>query len=243
MALPNIGFFFRSANGDDRGGDRPERRSVIRRTGNSHSRVPPESPAESPTEARAAERHDRDAAWVIRLQHDDAEAFTAVFRAYYATLVRFVRRYVANVSDAEDVAQETMVQLWERRMALDPARSLQAFLLTSGRNRALDVRRKDRRIATHADHLQARYASGHLSATEHSVEDEVLADELHQFAAHHISQLPPRQRDIFHLSREEGLSPSEIGEILGIATQTVYVQLSRITKTLYTALAAWTRDK
>lgn len=184
---------------------------------------------------------------VAQLREGNADAFTALFRTYYATLINFLRRYLEIQSDAEDIAQDTLAVLWERRQTLDPARSVRALLFTTARNRALNQRRRQRR------HIEQAMEGGIQDGTKDTpnptlgitslavaADAHLLADELHRVAMAHIATLPPRQHEIFQLSREEGLTPAEIAEVLGITTQTVYVQLGRIAKTLYAALDAWT---
>lgn len=242
MALPNLSFLFRSRDSDDshdsrQGGRRRSARPLPKENFETYR----ENDDVSPLELSAADRRARDAAWVTRIRGNDADAFTEIYRAYFAVMVRFVRRYVETAGDAEDAAQETLIQLWERRATLDPERSLQALLLTSSRNRALNVIGRVRRLAKYANQLEGRDAFGDVSMAP-PADEQFLADELTRFASRQIEHLPARQREIFYLSRNEGLSPAEIGEILGITTQTVYSQLSRIVKILYQALAAWTKN-
>jgi RNA polymerase sigma-70 factor (ECF subfamily) len=182
---------------------------------------------------------DEDARLVIRLRNGDVDAFTTVFRSYYSVLVHFLRRYFNNVTDAEDVAQDTMSLVWERRQTLDPRRSLRALLFTMARNRALDHHRHRRRAVDYENQVQAQegYGDAHVAF---AADADVLADELEQTVARFVAELTPRQREIFRLSHWEGLSPAEIGVVLGITTQTVYVQLGRTAKALYMALDAWT---
>lgn len=183
---------------------------------------------------------------VLRLKiGDDAtarEAFAAIFHAYYAPVVRFVQRYVVTRDTAEDVAQDTFVRVWDRRATIDPERPLRALLFASARNRAINVLEHDAVIRAHAERAAERYAAASEVPRAPAADASMLAEELAHLAAARVATLSPRQREIYQLSRDDGLSPGEIAEVLEIAPATVYVQLARIVHALFPALEAWTRE-
>jgi len=190
----------------------------------------------------AEENTARDSALSTRIRDNDAEAFATLFRLYYSSLVGFVYRYIPSAGDAEDIAQDAMVSLWERRHTLDPERSVRALLFTTARHRALNHLGRQRHALEYSAQQQLTQGLG-SGASDISADSDLMAQELDRVAAHHVATLPPRQREIFQLSRGEGLSPTEIAALLGIAPQTVYVQLGRIAKSLYDALEAWTKNR
>jgi len=203
------------------------------------SRVPDDEKAAVPPivdEAGVVER--------LRTGDDAAarDAFAVIFNAYYGSVVRFVDRYVTGRDAAEDVAQDAFVRVWERRAAVESSGSIRALLFATARNRALDLLEHDAVVRAHAKRTMARYADGAETPTAPAADASLLEVELAQLAATHVAALPPRQREIYQLSREDGLSPSEIAEVLGIAPATVYVQMARIVHALFPALAAWTTD-
>ena len=63
-----------------------------------------------------------------RLRSGDDQAFAAVFREHYASLVASAERLVGDRAAAEDTAQEVMLELWRRREALPEDMSLRAYL-------------------------------------------------------------------------------------------------------------------
>lgn len=178
----------------------------------------------------------------MRLRHGDSAAFAEVFRAYYAALVRFAGRYVSSTDAAEDVAQEVLTTLWEQRATLDPNRSLRSYLFTVARNRTLNVLAHDSIVRKHAARESVLQEGMPDAPAAPAADAVVLADELARVAAARIATLSPRLQEIYHLSRDEGLSPKEIAELLGIAVATVHVQLARIVRALYPAVTRWVEE-
>ena len=165
-----------------------------------------------------------------------------IFRGYYGRLVRFLTRYLRTKDAAEDVAQEVFVRLWERRTEIDPDRSLRAYLFTAARNRAMDLLEHEQVVQRYAGE-GANDALGSSQPGTPAADADLLAQELAEVAAVAVANLSPRMREIYHLSRDEGLSAAEIAEALGITTQTVYVQLGKIIRALYPSLRPWVDER
>ena len=64
-------------------------------------------------------------------------------------------------------------------------------------------------------------------------ENKVIFDDYQEFAAEAISALPPKRRQVFLLSREQGLSYKEIAERLGISKNTVEIHMVKAMKSLH----------
>lgn len=168
-----------------------------------------------------------------RLRSDDQAAFDAIFRAHYAPLVILAQSLLHDRSASEDVVQEVMLELWRRRMSVTIQESLRAYLVRSTRNRALN---------------QIRHANVQRRAEPHLVGEEsvaaagasgLVATELRAAIAAAVAELPPACREVFRLSREQGLRYAEIAETLGISIKTVESQMGKALKHLRLRLAAW----
>jgi RNA polymerase sigma-70 factor (ECF subfamily) len=168
-----------------------------------------------------------------RLKSGEQAAFDTIFRTHYASLVGFAQGLLRDRATAEDVAQEVMLELWRRRGELAIQESLRAYLLRATRNRALNQLR-------HAN-VQRRaepYLKGQesVSATGAS---EIVAGELQTAIAAAIAELPPGCREVFSMSRQQGLRYAEIATTLGISVKTVESQMGKALRHLRTRLAAW----
>lgn len=148
-------------------------------------------------------------------QVTDRGTFAAIFRRYYAPLVRYARRITGDA--AADVAQDVFLKLWENRERLTIEVSLQAMLYTMVRNRALNMNRRQKRVAPDVaveDVLEQR-------SSERASDFAVAAEDLEHYLHRWIDDLPPRRREAFTLSRYHGLLHREIASIMGISERTV----------------------
>ena len=87
-----------------------------------------------------------DASVIQRLSQGDREAYTAVFREYYAPLVVYSSRIVKEREIAEDIVQEFFCYLWKQRRQLAEMHSFTTYLYRSIHNRLLNYLRDRRGI-------------------------------------------------------------------------------------------------
>ena len=170
---------------------------------------------------------------LARLRDGDERAFDAIFRAWYAPLVRMAEGMLRERAVAEEVAQDVMLELWRRRATLSPDGSPQAYLFQATRNRALN----------HLRHLRVE-ARGETNAaaelTMPASADRALAEgEIEGAVKEAIRTLPPRCREVFELSRLHGLKYAEIAETLGVSVKAVEAQMGKALRTLRERLAPW----
>jgi RNA polymerase sigma-70 factor (ECF subfamily) len=163
----------------------------------------------------------------------DEGAYDTVFRTWYPVLVRVAAALLREVDAAEEVAQDVMHELWRRRHVLDTSVSLRGYLLRSVRNRALN----------HLRHLRVRRETESeveaLYDTPLTADQPIAARELSVAIQIALRELPPRCREVFELSRADGLKYAEIAETLGISQKTVEAQIGKALKILRERLAAW----
>jgi RNA polymerase sigma-70 factor, ECF subfamily len=163
----------------------------------------------------------------------DEGAYDTVFRTWYPVLVRVAAALLREVDAAEEVAQDVMHELWRRRHVLDTSVSLRGYLLRSVRNRALN----------HLRHLRVRRETESeveaLYDTPLTADQPIAARELSVAIQIALRELPPRCREVFELSRADGLKYAEIAETLGISQKTVEAQMGKALKILRERLAAW----
>jgi RNA polymerase sigma-70 factor, ECF subfamily len=71
-----------------------------------------------------------------KISNSDAEAFDTWYRETAPRLLAFLRHLLGNEQAAEDVMQETFIQIWRRPLGFDPARgTLRAYLFGVARNK------------------------------------------------------------------------------------------------------------
>jgi RNA polymerase sigma-70 factor (ECF subfamily) len=168
-----------------------------------------------------------------RIRAGDEGAFDSVFRAHYAHLVRMGESIVRERALAEEIAQEVMLELWRRRESLQVEQSFRAYLIRSTRNRALNHIRHQRVVAREAE------VAALESPMSPSAEDVVLGLELERAVRGAIDGLPVNSREVFLLSREQGLKYAEIALVLEISVKTVEKRMGQALSELRDRLAAW----
>jgi RNA polymerase sigma-70 factor, ECF subfamily len=181
---------------------------------------------------------DSDRAVLARLCSGDERAFEAIFRVWYAPLVRFALRIVADRSQAEEVVQDTMLALWQKRARLHNHASAHAWLFRATRNRALNVVRHDAVVMREQPRL---ISTLRLAASDGVPDvDRALAEaELQAAIDAAVDALPARCRDVFVLSRKHGMRQSEIAAALGISIKTVEAQMTNALRALRAKLRPW----
>jgi RNA polymerase sigma-70 factor (ECF subfamily) len=169
----------------------------------------------------------------LRIRAGDEGAFESVFRAHYAQLVRMAESVVRERALAEEIAQEVMLELWRRRESLQVEQTFRAYLIRSTRNRALNHIRHQRIVAR-----EAAFAAID-PPTSPSAEDEMLGAELEKAVREAVDGLPENCREVFQLSREQGLKYAEIAAVLEISIKTVEKRMGHALSELRQRLAPW----
>lgn len=136
------------------------------------------------------------------------------------------RRFGLGDADAEDIAQDVMLRLWQLRTDLDRFRSPEAFTLTVARRMVLNTFRRQRLDTVDAQLLNTCSPSGDPQSDLETREDE-------EWLAARIERLPATWHTILYMRQVERRSGKEIAALLGIQEPTVRTLLSRARKTLF----------
>lgn len=169
---------------------------------------------------------------LARLRQSDDDAFAAIFREHYSWLVLAAARLLADRSLAEEVVQDVMLELWRRREELVLAGPLRAYLHQSTRNRALNHLRHGRTVRQSEPYVRPPTAAPRPDAR-------VSSRELQAAMAEALAELSPPQREVFELSRRDGLTYPEIASALDISVKTVEARMGRALRHLRERLSAW----
>lgn len=159
---------------------------------------------------------------VLLIQMDDRVAFYNLYERYCRRLHGFVLRYIKQNEDAEEIVQEVFVKIWESRNKIDAYSSFEAFLFTIAYNTTISLLRKRTNEKKYLEHLK----SLQLPDNSPDLIDEIQFNELNDRVQTLLSELTPRQKEIFQLSREEGLTHDEIAKKLDISVNTVKKHMS-----------------
>ena len=137
-------------------------------------------------------------------------------------------RITMNAAEAEDVVQETMMKVWNRRDQWEQIESIEAFCLTICRNLSLD---KVRRMDNQTQSLDAAYDPKDLGVSSNPEEQAIQSDRI-RLVRQMINQLPEKQRSCMQLRDMEGKSYKDIATILDITEEQVKVNIFRARQTI-----------
>jgi RNA polymerase sigma-70 factor (ECF subfamily) len=145
----------------------------------------------------------------------DREAFDALYRRFRPLVFRAAFRITGDAHEAEDVVQETFLQVHEALPQWRPEARLSTWIWRIAVNKALDERRRAKRRPAVAGELPEP------AAAEVAQPDATVAERIR--AA--IEALPPRERAVFVLRHYEDLPLAEVAEVLEVAVGTVKAAL------------------
>lgn len=147
------------------------------------------------------------------------------------SVYRFVLRLTQDPHRAEDLTQETFLRAWKNRTQLRDNRAVRVWLFRIAHNLWNDeLRRGSRQPRT--EHGIEQLVDEKAS---HSADETSLSEEFQKVVTM-IESLPPRQREVMHLSSVEGLSVAEISEVLDLNRNAVKVNLCEARKKVQQAL-------
>ena len=154
--------------------------------------------------------------------------FCEIYMTFYPQLVRFATVFVVYEEDAENIVQDLFVSLWERNESFNSIENINAYMFKLAKNKCLDFLKhkmvKDKFVAKAQLLYEQEIAIKTQSLEGFNVE---LASEekVEKIVSKAIDTLPPKCKEIFILSRYEGLKYKEISERLNISVNTVETQM------------------
>lgn len=168
---------------------------------------------------------------VRKLKGGCHQSFTTLFHLYGKKLYNFSYKYTQSHAESEEIVQEVFLKIWNKKDAINPKLSFNAFLITIAKNHIFN------RIKKEASRRQYREQIENADLVTNETESKVIFADLEQIANKQIDNLPPKRKQIFLLRRDSGLTVKEIAEKLGIAESTVENQMNRAIKTLKSDLS------
>ena len=140
--------------------------------------------------------------------------FETQFRRLYLPLGMYALRITGDTGEAEDIVQEAFIRAWERISEGGEIADFKPFMYMSVRNGCVSL-------------LRGRLRTVELEAMPEPTAEAVDTSERDARVWRAIGALPERCREIFLMSKRDGLSNDEIASELGISLQTVKNQMSK----------------
>ncbi len=160
-----------------------------------------------------------------RIQQGNIKEFERVFRNYYSSLCNFAYQFIRDMDSAEEIVQDLFYNYWKKRDKIQITTSLKAYLYQATKNKCLK----------HIEHnrVKDRYSKEMViqrNDMEFEASVELETAELNHIIESTLNQLPERCKQIFMLSRFEGLKYQEIAEKLSISIKTVEANMGKALK-------------
>lgn len=163
------------------------------------------------------------------------EAFAQLFHAYRDKLFSFIHKLSGSREIAEDILQDVFLKIWIQRKKLVEIDHFNAFLYKAAQNHALN---QLRRMSKETLILTKTYA--HQNNDSPSADQQLTYNNIRKRLNEIVTQLPPQQKAVYQLSREQHLKQDQIAEQLNISISTVQNHLTRALKTIREKMVKYT---
>ncbi|MCK5538231.1 MAG: RNA polymerase sigma-70 factor [Draconibacterium sp.] len=165
--------------------------------------------------------------FIITMKGDE-KAFEKLYRLYFPRLFSYSEKIVENSNMAKDIIQNIFIKVWENPKIIKTDNP-EAFLFKMVRNASLNYIRHLKVV----DNLKKKVKEKYLGEELYNIDFvgnepiELINSELQAKVAQVMNSLPQKCREVFSLSRNEGLKNREIAKKLNISVKSVEKHISR----------------
>lgn len=168
----------------------------------------------------------------------DETAFTYFYDKYFRRITSFSVQFIYDLDEAENLAQEAFLHLWQNRETVESINGIQSFLYTYAKSKCLNLIRHNK--------VKNKFKSDVLNQKERELDIEILNSvqfdtleltELERLIHESISDLPPKTREVFIKKRFENKKNAEIAEEMQVTLKAVEAHMTKALKILKTKLS------
>ena len=168
----------------------------------------------------------------------DQAAFTYFYDKYFRRIQAFSVQFVYDKDEAENLAQEALLYLWQNRESVDSINGIQSFLYTYAKSKCLNMIRHNK--------VKDKFKSDVLNQKERELDIEILNSiqfdtleltELERIIHESINELPLKTREVFIKKRFENKKNAEIAEEMQVTLKAVEAHMTKALKILKTKLS------
>lgn len=164
-------------------------------------------------------------------QQGDEQAFAVLYKNHLIPLTAIAYNKTGDRETAEELVQETFINLYQHKASLEADTSVKAYLYVILKNKITDYYRREVLHQRYTDYAAAHTPSESLSPLVY-----VETRQLEALLKDAIEKLPAQCQRVFRLSREENLSDKEIAAEMGISVNTVEQHKGKALRLLRKAL-------
>lgn len=164
------------------------------------------------------------------LKNGDEKAYNYLIDTYHHNLCIYANSLVKNIYSAEDIVQNVFIKVWEQRTRLKTNHAIKSFLYKLVYNEFIDLYRKNQSLFS----LEKSYYDALNSIVLE--DDSESLQRVINVVNKEIQNLPPKCKEVFILSKKEGLTNIEIAEHLDVSIKTVEAQITKAFSILRSSL-------
>jgi|HubBroStandDraft_6_1064221.scaffolds.fasta_scaffold427920_2 RNA polymerase sigma-70 factor (ECF subfamily) len=193
-------------------------------------------PSDPPRLALMSAEH----ALATRIRGGDEAAFEELYLAYYQPLCSFVFMLTARTDLAEELVQDLLCWIWERRAEWSPTDGgMRGYLFRAARNRALNYLKRQHVERRVADTLPAGLAAPGMGRPCSAPDVAAELSDFDDALTHALDELSPRCREACVLHWRHGLTHPEIATAMGVTVKATEALITRGLKSLRITLTAF----
>jgi len=158
---------------------------------------------------------------------DDEHAFRVIYDKNFDRIAKFTYKMCKSDTVTEEIVQDVFCKLWLNRNALAHVNNIEAYLFSIARNKTIDFLR---RLAIESSIIYE--LSSQQYETQNVIDEKLNADSLIALINNALKGLSIQKRQIFELSKIQGLSHDDVAEKMQLSKSTVKNHLSETLKHL-----------
>lgn len=147
------------------------------------------------------------------LSNGNSKAFDIIFISYYPKVKRYINGFIHDDVEAENISQDIFMKLWDNRLNAKNIMNLDSYLYIVSRNESL-------RVISNSIKYKDISEIVNIYNPE-STDNDTFYNELVDIIQCEINKMPERQKQVFEMSRRDGMSNDEISKTLNISKRTV----------------------
>tara|TARA_R110000868_G_scaffold208466_1_gene457883 strand:- start:60 stop:671 length:612 start_codon:yes stop_codon:yes gene_type:complete len=155
------------------------------------------------------------------LKLGDSKAYTFLVDTYHHKLCLYAYSLINDQKAAEDIVQNVFIRTWKKRNRLNSDFDIKSFLYKSVYNEFIDEYRKQKLVVP----LEKKYIDALTTMVEN--EDEHAMERRIKLVKRAIQNLPPKCKEIFMLSKQDGLTNLEIAEYKQVSVKSVEAHITK----------------
>jgi RNA polymerase sigma-70 factor, ECF subfamily len=166
-----------------------------------------------------------DAKFIKKLKSGDKKCFERLFLSNYESLCEYSISITGSKEDSEGAVQDIFATLWQNRLLIADDTNIRAYLFKSAKNRSLD-------IIQHRD-IRQKYQKVLTSMYQSNAENNPdKTSKLIQRVRQEVESLPEKSKVVYLLHRRDGLTYTEIADVLDISVKAVEARMTKALKIL-----------